>query len=66
MDFSVRKNIKLTERFNTEFQFLFLNIFNHMDFANPSFTTVSPASWGVLTTQGNTPRQIEFGLRVNF
>ena len=68
MDLSVRKNFKLTERFNTEFQFLFLNVFNHMDFANPSLSTsgTSSASWGVLNTQGNTPRQMEFGLRLNF
>ena len=68
MDLSVRKNFRITERFNTEFQFLFLNVFNHMDFKDPSLSTAgtSPSSWGVLNTQGNTPRQMEFGLRVNF
>ena len=66
LDMSVRKNVRLSERFSTEFQFLFLNVLNHMQFANPSFTSVNPATWGVLSRQGNTPRQIEFGLRVNF
>jgi hypothetical protein len=66
MDLSVRKNIKMTERFNAEFQVMFLNVLNHMQFANPSLSLNSIASWGVLNTQGNTPRQMEFGLRLNF
>ncbi|MBV9434555.1 MAG: carboxypeptidase regulatory-like domain-containing protein, partial [Acidobacteria bacterium] len=66
MDLSVRKNFKITERVNTEFQFLFLNVLNHMQFADPTLSTSTPSTWGVLNTQGNTPRQIEFGLRVNF
>lgn len=66
VDMSIRKNIKLTERFSAQFQAMFLNVFNHMDFANPSFNTQSLTSFGTLKTQGNTPRQMEFGLRVNF
>jgi hypothetical protein len=69
VDLSVRKNIRISERFSTEFQFLFLNALNHMQFATSNSTTLdisSPKSWGVLNTQGNTPRQIEFGLRVRF
>jgi hypothetical protein len=47
---------------------MFLNVFNHMDFSTPSsmFNTQSLTSFGTLKTQGNTPRQMEFGLRVNF
>jgi len=66
MDLSVRKNIRITERVSTEFQFLFLNVLNHMQFSDPTLSTTSPSSWGVLNTQGNTPRQMEFGLRVTF
>ena len=68
MDLSVRKNLKITERVSTEFQFLFLNVLNHMQFADPTLATsgTSPSSWGVLNSQGNTPRQMEFGLRVSF
>jgi hypothetical protein len=66
MDLSVRKNFKITERLNTEFQFLFLNVLNHMQFADPTLSTSTPSSWGVLNTQGNTPRQMEFGFRVSF
>ena len=66
MDLSVRKNIKITERVSTEFQFLFLNVLNHMQFSDPSLNVFAPTSWGVLNSQGNTPRQMEFGARVSF
>jgi hypothetical protein len=66
MDLSVRKNIRITERVSTELQFLMLNVLNHNQFGDPTLSTTSPSSWGVLNTQGNTPRQFEFGLRVSF
>jgi hypothetical protein len=66
LDMSLRKNIKLTERFSAEFQFLCLNTLNHMQFADPTLQMGSPSSWGQLSTQGNTPRQMEFGLRLKF
>jgi hypothetical protein len=66
MDLSVKKNIRISERFSTEFQFLFLNVMNHLVFANPVQDISNPGSWGVLNTQGNTPRQMEFGLRIRF
>src|SRR6266478_5939180 len=66
VDLSVKKNIRISERFSTEFQFLFLNVFNHLVFANPTQDISNQGSWGVLNTQGNTPRQIEFCLRFRF
>jgi len=66
LDLSVKKNVKIMERVSTEFQFLFLNVLNHNQFQDPTLSTTSPGSWGVLNTQGNTPRQMEFGLRVSF
>ena len=66
LDLSVRKNIRISERFSTEFQFLCLNTLNHMVFANPSQSLGNLSSWGALTTQGNTPRQMEFGIRFKF
>jgi hypothetical protein len=65
-DLSVRKNIRITERFSAQLQFLFLNVLNHMNFADPTLDISDPTSWGVLNHQGNNPRQMEFGLRVNF
>lgn len=66
MDLSVRKSIRITERVSTEFQFLFLNVLNHVVFANPTLDLSDPTSWGVISAQGNTPRQMEFGVRLKF
>jgi hypothetical protein len=66
MDLSLRKNIKVTERVSMEFQFLCLNVLNHMQFADPYMQLGDLGQWGALTTQGNTPRQMEFGLRLKF
>lgn len=67
MDFQLRKQINITERLNTEFQFLVLNAFNHNQMAaSDMMDYTSPGSWGVFNSEGNTPRQFEFGLRLNF
>ncbi|MBV9146701.1 MAG: carboxypeptidase regulatory-like domain-containing protein, partial [Acidobacteria bacterium] len=64
LDLSVKKNFKVTERFSADFQVVFTNVLNHMVFADPGLGLGTPDSWGVITSQVNTPRQMEFGLRV--
>jgi len=32
-------------------------------FFDPTLDITNPSSWGVLSAQGNLPRQMEFGLR---
>jgi hypothetical protein len=71
MDLSVKKLVKITERFSVEGQFVFANIFNHNQLGDPTgdyLDTSNPGSWGTLpgTVTDTTPRQIEFGVRVNF
>ena len=82
VDLSVKKLFKITERFSTEFQFVFTNLFNHNQWGDPSagvlneyLDTSNPAGWGTLpgsvTSQqplGNLTfmRQIQFGIRINF
>ena len=70
MDFSIRKSIKVTERVDVEAQAVFINLLNHVVFFDPGpgdyLDTSNPSSWGTLPGQGNTPRTMEFGLRVNF
>jgi Carboxypeptidase regulatory-like domain len=72
MDFSVKKNVKLNERFNAEVQFLFVNVFNHNQLgasplATPDQMDLSNSpSFGVYNAEASTPRQMEFGLRFNF
>lgn len=66
LDLSVKKKLVAWERFNAEFTGVFFNLMNHLDFANPSLSIASPSSWGVTRTQGNSPREVQLGIRANF
>ena len=66
VDMSVRKQFKLTERFNAEFQYVVTNLFNHDVFFDPLLDITNPSSFGVLSAQGNFARKMEFGLRVSW
>ena len=73
VDLQLRKQFKVTERVSTEFQVIFLNVFNHDQFLDPgpgSYLDTSNASgWGTLSGQESnpwSPRSMEFGIRVNF
>ena len=71
VDLSIKKNFKITERFAAEFQVVFTNIFNHDQFGDPSgdlLDTSSADSFGSLPGQvtNTSPRQMEFGFRLNF
>ncbi len=74
MDFTVKKNIKATERFSLDLQGVFANVFNHNQWEDPVTTGAiglfNPGGFGALpgsaqeTTGGD--RQIEVGLRIRF
>ena len=66
VDFQVKKNIHINERFSAEVQSIFTNVFNHDQLADPVLSLSAPASWGVLSTQVNSPRSIELGVRFRF
>ncbi len=71
VDVSLKKQIRITERINTELQFVFTNVFNHAQLGDPPgdyLDTSTPSSWGTLpgSVASTNPRQIQFGLRVNF
>jgi len=67
LDFSLGKKTKVTESVQLVFTLDFLNVFNRVEFANPTYIDLrSPASFGVLTAQANTPRAIQLGFRVEF
>jgi hypothetical protein len=65
-DVSFGKRTTVTEQVNVIFSFDFFNLPNHVDFLNPSLDLNNPRGFGVITTQANTPRRIQFGLRVEF
>jgi Carboxypeptidase regulatory-like domain len=66
VDFQVRKNIRINERFSAEVQSIFTNVFNHDQLLDPFLSLAQPASFGVLSTQANNPRSIELGARIRF
>lgn len=66
----VNKNLKLTERFSTSIYIASTNVLNHMQPSDPCLNLYSPSTFGVLgcggNVQSNTPRRMEFGLRIVF
>jgi len=68
MDVSLSKDVRLAERLMIQLTFVSTNVFNHLDFANPSLgiNSSSYSTWGVINSQGNTPRQMQFGGRIRF
>jgi hypothetical protein len=66
LDLAVSKDIRFREGMGATLSFQFVNVLNHFQAANPALSIDSPATFGVVTGQANTPRQIEFGLRIFF
>jgi hypothetical protein len=66
LDATFSKDIRVNERVGATLLFQFTNVLNHFQASNPSLNIDSPQTWGVVTGQANTPRQLEFGLRVHF
>jgi hypothetical protein len=71
-DMSLGKATTITERVKVTFSADFFNIFNHVNFLDPSFDTTNPSTFGVINTQlvpadriqGS--RWIQLGLRFDF
>ena len=62
-DLSLFKDFRLVERLRMQFRSEFLNAFNTPRFGSPN-TSVTSSSFGVITSQANAPRQIQFGLKL--
>jgi hypothetical protein len=65
VDFGVSKTTKITERVSTRFDCQMTNVFNHVMFSDPN-VDISSGNFGLLRTQYNQPRFIQFGLRLDF
>jgi hypothetical protein len=77
VDMRLVKDIRVVERVSLRFEYVVTNVFNHPVFADPFAgdaqtglgvdPTVGPgSSFGVVNSQGNTPRKMQFGLRLTF
>ncbi len=72
LDMRLGKETKFRERYSLEYSFAFFNIFNHVNFQDPTLDLTNLPTFGVVS-QSLTPanrnassRWIQFGLRVNF
>jgi hypothetical protein len=65
LDFSLVKETPLYEGVSLEFRAESFNTYNVVIAGNPG-TTIGNSSAGLATTQGNTPRQLQFGAKIIF
>jgi len=66
VDFSLGKNIVVTERYHLVFSAQMFNLFNHVLYNQPSLDLNSPNNFGALTSQNNLPRRVLLGLQFEF
>jgi hypothetical protein len=67
LDWSLRKEFRVTETQRLEFRTEFFNAFNHPNFAQPdNFIDDGPGSAGVISELAIPMRQIQFGLKYSF
>ncbi len=64
-DFSIQKNIPMTERTHLEFRAELFNAFNHTMFLNPDGNTTDGSTFGEIT-QARDPRLVQFALKLFF
>ena len=63
VDFSLYKDTQLFETVKLQFRAESFNLLNHAEFGNPN-ATVGSASFGLINSQINFARQLQFGLRL--
>jgi hypothetical protein len=64
-DFSLFKDFAVTERVKLQFRAEWFNLPNHPIFENPA-GTVGTGSFGLVTSQANSPRQTQLALKILF
>jgi hypothetical protein len=65
-DALLEKRFFLTERVSLDFRNEFFNVTNSVNFAGPSTSVIAGDFGRVVLRQVNTPRQIQFALRLSF
>lgn len=66
VDVALSRKFSFTERWSMTFSAQLFNAFNVVQFADPSVSLQSPQSFGVLSSQLNSPRIVQFGLHLDF
>jgi hypothetical protein len=62
---SVQKSFGFTERVRMDFRWEIFNVFNRVIFGGPD-TNITSQTFGRITSQFNSPRQMQFGLKLYF
>ncbi len=67
LDLALTKTFGIVgERVNASLTIMFTNVMNHLVLGNPTLSLTSPSTFGRITGQANTPRNMELGLRIGF
>jgi hypothetical protein len=66
LDMQITKTFSWKERLSAQLSVQISNVLNHFQPSTPGLNLDSPASFGVVTSQANNPRQMEFGIRLHF
>ena len=66
LDLDIARKLQWTERVSSTLSLQMFNVFNHVQFADPTLSLQSPQTFGVLGTQLNQPRVLELGLHIDF
>jgi len=68
IDMALAKKTAITERINMEFRLEAFNAMNRVKFSNPGTgaTTAANSTFGVISSQANTPRLLQMALRLRF
>jgi Carboxypeptidase regulatory-like domain/TonB dependent receptor len=66
LDMSLKKNIKITERWNAVFDATAINVTNVVIWGPPATSTGSASTFGQVTSVANSSRDIQLSLRINF
>jgi Carboxypeptidase regulatory-like domain/TonB dependent receptor len=65
IDFSLFKNFQIKERLSAQLRAEAFNLLNQVVFGSPN-TVLSSGQFGVISSQSNSPRTIQFGLKLLF
>ena len=65
-DQAIYKNFRIVERVSLTVRAELFNILNHAAFSNPASNISVPSQVGHITSTSNTPRDVQFGMRLSF
>jgi hypothetical protein len=66
LDFSIGKKFNITEQHYLDFRAEFFNALNHVSWVPPGLNINTPATFGAIGSQVQSPRNIQFGLKYYF